>query len=397
MFIEILLAGLIGVAVGIITGLAPGIHINLVAALIIALMPFVNITPLHASILIISIAITHIFLDFIPTTFLGIPESDNVISLLPSQELLLAGHGHKAIFLSIFGCLSGCIIISAFSPILLQVAQNIYGAIQSAIPYILLFAMLILLLKENNKLWAAITIIIASIFGVLSFRLNSNDILFPMFSGMFGISSLLISISQNTKIPKQEVNESIELEKKATLLTLTKGFFASLLVGFLPGLGSAQASVLALSVKNSKNRKDYILMNGAINSIVMVIAVIALFTIHKARNGAIAVISEIFNVLTIDYFILFIGIILFVAGISAVISMFVSKIFIRIIQRINYKALSYSIIMIIFILVLILCNIQGILILVLATAIGLMPILKRVSRNHLMACLITPVIIYYLF
>ena len=55
----------LGAIIGLLTGLAPGIHINLVAVAIIALLPFFGLEPLFAAILILAIAITHIFLDFI--------------------------------------------------------------------------------------------------------------------------------------------------------------------------------------------------------------------------------------------------------------------------------------------------------------------------------------------
>lgn len=395
MFIEILLACLIGVTFGIITGLTPGIHINLVATVIISLMPLAGLNPLFAVVMIISIAITHIFLDFIPSTFLGVPTADNSLSLLPSQELLLQGKSYESIFLSVVGCLLGIILIVIFTPLLVLITKPIYTSITNFIPYILIFSLLLLLFKEKNMIWAAIIIFLSGILGIISFKLSVNEILFPMFSGLFGVSSLIMSISHDTMLPEQFISK-VELNKFKTIKIAIKGFFASLLVGFLPGMGSAQASMIATSFSKNNERKDYIILVSSINSIVLVMAMIALFTINKARNGAIALISEMFGDISAYHFILFISLALFVSGIAAIITIKISKIFMRVIKKINYKKLSYLIIFLIAILVLNISGLIGFLVLIVASTIGLMPILKKVSRNSLMASLIVPVILYYL-
>ena len=396
MVILLILFVLLGVLIGILTGLMPGLHINLVASAIVFFLPFLKLDPLLASILILSISITHIFLDFIPTTFLGIPTPDNATSLLPSHELVLKGKAHEAIFLSALGCLLGILLISSISPFLFPVVYKSYSTMSRFIPYLLILSLLILLLKENNKIWALITLLAAGIFGIASFSLNINHVLFPIFSGLFGLSSLIASINWETNIPEQDITE-VKISSAKTPLILIKSLLASLLVGFLPGTGPAQASVIATSLSKNNERKDYIMITAAINSIVMVIAVIALFTINKARNGAVAIISGIFpESLTWQYFALFLAVILLASGIAAIATITISKIFLKIFRKINYRLLSFLIIFIITAMVILISGAAGLLILAIATCIGLIPIAKKVSRNHLMACLIVPIVLYYL-
>ena len=70
-FIPFISFSLLGFLIGIITGLIPGFHTNNVAILLLSI-PFIE--GLHAAILIASAAITHTFLDIIPSTFIGAPE-----------------------------------------------------------------------------------------------------------------------------------------------------------------------------------------------------------------------------------------------------------------------------------------------------------------------------------
>ena len=112
MLIEILIVILFGCIAGTITGLIPGVHINLVAVSIFALSPFLLkfTSPLILSIFIVSMSITHTFTDFIPSCFLGAPESETALSVLPAHRLLLKGRAYEAIFLTVVGSLFSIII-----------------------------------------------------------------------------------------------------------------------------------------------------------------------------------------------------------------------------------------------------------------------------------------------
>jgi len=107
MFIEILFAILIGLFFGIITGLIPGIHINLVSIILLSLSPILlNYTnPLVLCVFIIAMSVNHSFLDFVPSVFLGAPDADTALSILPGHKLLLEGKAYEAVKLTVMGSL----------------------------------------------------------------------------------------------------------------------------------------------------------------------------------------------------------------------------------------------------------------------------------------------------
>ncbi|NQU98402.1 tripartite tricarboxylate transporter permease, partial [Candidatus Woesearchaeota archaeon] len=113
MFVEIIVAIILGILSGIITGLTPGIHINLVSLLVLSASPF--LTPYFGLIslacFIISMSVTHSFLDPIPSIYLGAPDSDQVLGVLPGHRYLLAGHGYTALKLTVIGSF-GALILS---------------------------------------------------------------------------------------------------------------------------------------------------------------------------------------------------------------------------------------------------------------------------------------------
>src|SRR3989344_4817831 len=113
MLIQILLAIFAGTFFGVFTGLIPGIHVNLIGVFLISLSSTLlfNINPLYLVIFIVAIAITHIFIDFIPSIFLGCPDTDTELSVLPGHELLKKGEGYEAIMLTAYGSLAAVFLI----------------------------------------------------------------------------------------------------------------------------------------------------------------------------------------------------------------------------------------------------------------------------------------------
>ncbi len=112
MFIELILALLVGSLAGIFTGLVPGIHINLVGAIIVSLSVSLlsGIPAVYLVVFIASMSIMHVFVDFIPSIFLGAPEDGTELSVLPGHEMLKKGLGFQAVKIATLGCLFGVFI-----------------------------------------------------------------------------------------------------------------------------------------------------------------------------------------------------------------------------------------------------------------------------------------------
>lgn len=67
----------LGILMGTFTGLTPGIHVNTLCLIVISMIAiFPSIDILCFATLILAMSITHTFVDFIPSTFLGAPNDD---------------------------------------------------------------------------------------------------------------------------------------------------------------------------------------------------------------------------------------------------------------------------------------------------------------------------------
>lgn len=115
--LEIIIGTILGALTGVFTGIIPGLHINMVATLLLSFSGFVVNFPLFWMCFIIAMAISHNFFDFIPSIFLGAPEEGNSLSALPGHKFLLEGRGLEAIKLASIGCLGGIIISLVLYPV----------------------------------------------------------------------------------------------------------------------------------------------------------------------------------------------------------------------------------------------------------------------------------------
>ena len=91
MITYIILAFFLGILAGTFTGLIPGIHINLVAIILLSFSAFLltYFSPIILVVFIVAMAITHTFIDYLPSIFLGAPDEDTVLSILPGHEMLI--------------------------------------------------------------------------------------------------------------------------------------------------------------------------------------------------------------------------------------------------------------------------------------------------------------------
>jgi len=142
MILAILAALLLGVASGTLTGLLPGIHLNLIATIIVSfsLSKIFQISQANLLIFLTAMAITHTFIDFIPSVFLGCPDTDTELSVLPGHEMLKNGKGYEAILLSLIGSSSAILIILFLTPITIFFLPKIYPILKLLIPYILILS-----------------------------------------------------------------------------------------------------------------------------------------------------------------------------------------------------------------------------------------------------------------
>ncbi len=399
MLLEFFVALLLGVLAGTITGLTPGIHINLVAASLLAFSAFfLSLTsPLILATFIVAMSITHTFVDFIPSIFLGAPDEDTALSILPGHSLLQEGEGYHALIYTLYGSLLSLIIILIFTPLFIFFLPQIYEFFSPVIFFLLLLTSLFLIFTEKNGISKAIIVFLLSgFFGIASLNNNIQDPLLPMLTGLFGGSSLFLSMKKKIKLPQQETAKlkEITMERKELGRSFLASFIAAPLCSFLPALGSGQAAVIGSSLVEDMNRKEFLFLLGAINTVVMALSFVTLYSIEKSRTGSAVAISKLLN-LTPSHLLTIMLAIILSAFLSFFLTILIGKFFARNISRINYPLLSSIVFITLLTIVFSFSGFLGLLVFATGTFTGLVAIQFGVKRIFLMGCLVIPTLLVY--
>jgi len=415
--LDILLFIFFGIGLGIFTGLAPGIHVNTVSILLASLAGYSN--PLLLSIAIVSMAITHAFFDFIPSIFLGAPDPETALSILPGHKLLLAGRGYEAVYLTAAGGLTAIIAAVLLSPAFILLIPPMYAAIRPNIAAVLIAVASVMIIPEKGwgKLAASLIFMASGLLGLVQFRLPllpDESMLFVTFTGLFGMSTLLLSLRSSSFIPKQTLKTS-PLGKRFISSATLKGLFSGSLLGTLPGMGAAEAAVLAqqlsfrsflsklskrLSGKFIMQRidsdREFLMTIGGINVAVALFSILSLHTIGRARSGAAVAVDRLIGQVSPETLLLLIGSAAIAAGIAFLLTITLTSSVANRLARINYKKLTVFTIALLISLTWLLAGPLGFIILFASTSIGLLAPLFGVKRSNCMGILMLPLILFYL-
>ena len=435
---------LLGVLLGILTGLVPGLHVNNIALILLSFAPAIIATcqPLLAygvteqfvlvliCGLIVSISLTHSFTQNLPSTFVGAPNEDTALSVLPAHNLLLRGEGYKSVALAALGCTGALLVcIAVFVPIrfLLGPPLNLYDEIRGIMVWILIAVVLLMTLTHKTRitegglegkasmvagmLFAAFVLLLSGVFGLLIFTMQvespiglSAPVLFPALAGLFGMPTLLSSLVTKPAIPEQKIEPLVlnPIEKKTSVISVLTGSIAGIFVSLIPGLTTATGTVLAMTVRERSSTEQTIVTLAAVNTAASFFVIVVLFVLLKARSGITIAINTLLPAVawadvlmpsTLAYLLMF----LVLSGcVSYFSTLYFAKVFAEKFSRIPYTMLVGFTILFIGVLVVLFTGVLGLVVLLVGACIGFLPICWGVRRSQCMGVLLIPIILYFL-
>jgi putative membrane protein len=391
---------MIGVVLGTVTGLTPGLHINTVLAILLSfsalLLDYTSIKDVVA--LIVAMSVTHSFVDFIPAVLIGAPREDSVLSVLPGHRLLREGRGYEAVRLTVLGGVGSILISIAILPLALVILPTIYASVKGVLAYLLMAILVYMVATEKNPkrmVYACGVIAYSGVLGVIILShppIPGRDVLFPTLTGLFGVSTLLLSTRSSGEIPRQTLRYGTGMYSSGVLA----GAVGGMLTGLLPGVGSSQSALMIHNLMGKRGEKNFLVALGGVNTSDSIYALLALYLISNPRSGASIAVERLTGELSREDFLFIVAVIMLTAFFAAYITLALGRILVEKMQNISYRPFSMTVLLFLVLLVFGLTGWRGLLILVTASAIGLLAPLTGVKRTHCMAVLITPTVLYYL-
>ena len=396
--IEIVIGTLLGVLLGTISGLIPGVHVNTLAGTLLGaqILLFDILGPLALAGTLFAALITHTFVESIPSTFLGIPDADTSLSVLPAHALCLEGNGEEAVRTAALGSACAMVVAVPLSVLCFLFLPALQPFFDWGIGILVIAVIGYMIVMSESPGWALAIFAVSGLLGAftlhyafLSWHTIGGDtsVLMPLLTGLFGISVLLVAAQG--ALPAQHFL-GLRVDTKTIAKSSILGTLAGIAVGWLPGLSTATANgALASVIGYEKDRRAYILATSAANTANAFIGLAALFALSRMRNGVMVVLAELplpsMNELMV------VGIL--AACLAYTITIWLSR-SAGWLNGINGRVLNSAVILFVVVLCIILTGPFGLVILILATILGLVPHLANVSRVYCMGAIMVPVILY---
>ena len=412
--IELIIACFIGISIGTITGMIPGIHVNTAGAILFASSTFLLtfISPEFLCVVMVAMSIAHALIEFVPSMLLGVPQEGTATSILPGHRMVLQGRSKEVIRIVSIGGFGAIIVTILMLPIFAMALPILHDISKPFTWAILLFASIYLTYKLTNTrrdfIWSLLLFVLSGILGWIIFQtpISSGVSLMCTFSGLFGISTLLFSLNDSSTIPHQNKFYELDLDFNK-FKSIFAGGITGAILGFLPGFGPAQGTVIAQATSGANDNDDddtvnFLLATSGLNVSDCLFSLIAIYIIGNPRSGIAVYMSYLISEMNLNHLAIFIFASLIAVSVSLALSLKLGDSFSRLMSGVDYKKLSIGVILLqILILYIFIFYYEAplgymTLALITSTALGMLPHYIGVGKSHLMGVLIIPAIVIYL-
>ncbi len=388
-----------GILLGTISGLTPGLHANNFALLLAGIAPMIPGPPLLVGAAMLAAGVVHTFLDAVPALALGVPDADMALAALPGHRLVIAGQGHEALRLSALG--SGIAVLLAI-PLAVPITYAMmrwYPVLRHHMPIVLGSLVVVMLLTESNsvaRLGGLSSFLASSALGFLVLDmtpeapLDGGGVLAPLFAGLFG-APVLIDAMGGGGVPRQAGPE-ITIPRRAVVGPAVAGAGAGAIVGYLPGVSSAIAAVVALLALPGKyGDRGFIIATSGVNTANTIFALFALVALGAPRTGVLVAVNQADVPLNLPFLLAAVAI---ASAAGFVLVLLVGDWYLETIGRVDYVVVCGVVLGALVVLSFLFAGFVGIGVFVVSTVLGFLPVRTGAKRVHLMGVLMGPIMVW---
>ncbi len=241
--------------------------------------------------------------------------------------------------------------------------------------------------------------------------ITSSMILFPLFTGLFGLSTMVMSGASLDSLPEQELETTAEMESWRQARAVACGTVAGAAVSWFPGVSGASATVVSRYLAGGDdgkedNDREFLVSIGAANAATAIFTLVALFVIMKGRSGAAATAGALLSeslspwepLGSVPLHLAALLISSVVAAATAyALAVRIARFFARKCSNVRYGHLVKAVIALLLTMVFLLTGALGLVVAGAAAVFGILPQVIGVRRVHLMGSLILPAILLLAF
>lgn len=323
--LALLSASLLGGLLGCASGMLPGLHSNNVATaigatpgLLLALATLGTVPvggtgwALVAASAVMACAVAHTVANIVPSIFLAVPEGETALSVLPGHRMVRAGRGGEALRVSVVSSVTSlAIAVALVVPVhaLMGPPVDLYPRIVGWIGPLLLGVSALMVLQETARdpraqgmggwragLGAALVFAGAGTLG--HYGLFEAGLVVPLFAGLFGVPAVAVALIEGPPDPLGSGPFEDARDVDVPWGAVARGSLAGTLVGWFPGISSAQATILGVPAgarddDDVDGARRFIAGVSAVNTANAVFTLVALATLLRVRSGATSAVGGI--------------------------------------------------------------------------------------------------------
>ncbi len=434
--VVLLVAALVGALLGCATGLLPGLHVNTLAVVLVATAPAWDalavglgieptFAPFAVAALILAITVSHTFVNIVPATFLGAPDEQTALTILPAHKFLRQGRGFRAVQINAYGSFFALVAsLLLFWPAkwLLVGPVDAWNHVREAMPWLLVLLAVFLVWREpaclGPEAWprayrcalarlTALALFLATgLYGLFGFRLSYQALvplppspLLPMLSGLFGAATLIEALAESTKIPHQFVRlGSDDLTRRGAAASLGCGVAAGAGMSLFPGLTNSTATAVATAMRRGTDAET-LLSLGAVNTANAIFNLLVLYLFDRARSGSVVAIEALVPLEpwqgTMPVSLVWMLFVALAAGtLSLAATLALGRWAARGIHAVPYRPLVWSVLVYLVAIVVLFSGWTGALVFAVGASLGSVPVRLGLQRSPLTGVLLVPVLGY---
>ena len=365
----------------------------------------------------LGLVIGYAVVNTIPSVFFGAPDESTLFVVLPGQRYLMERRGFEASVLTGVGGLGGLLVILLLAPAMPRVFPVVRAVVGPHLHWILGAIIVFMLMSEWPKgsdrgrtglakfldAWRSLgagilTFLLSGILGMV--LLYSNLVpterafqnLMPAFVGLFAIPWVLQNLLSQTQVPVQYAARSVDLSPWLILRGVGAGALGGLFAAFFPVVTGGIGGFLAGHATAQRDDRLFIVSQGASKLIYYVGGFLLFFVpgLHLTRGGMAGMLSILYTPHTPATFWLVIAATLICGALAFGLLVGLSRAALWLVTRLDYRWISAGTLGLLVGMVVAITGWGGLLIAVVATAIGLLPVMWGSRRMNCMGVLLLP-------
>ena len=418
----LMIYALAGTLLASILAFVPALHVYNVAGLILLGLARleIDLPPQALAMFLLGMTVGYAISNTIPSLFFSAPDESALWIVLPGQRYLMERRGIEAAILTGIGGLGGLLALVLLAPLSAAILVPIRQVLQPHLHWLLGLVALYILLSEWPKgsgrgntalarLWDGWKSLLAGLAAfalsgllglILAYRpLVPLDVSFqglmPAFVGLFALPWIVQNLLSRAQVPRQHVPTSLDVTPAVIATGVGAGTVGGLLAAFFPLISGGIGGLIAGHATAQRDDRAFLLSQGASKATYMVGALLLTFTpgLHLTRGGMAWMLRPFYVPYTPQEYALAVAAVALCGALAFTLFLWSSRAAAALVGQVDYRWISWATLAALLALVVAMTGWAGLGIALVATGIGLIPVLFHSRRMNCMGVLLVPALL----